>query len=130
MPGCTHRTLHSQPIRHYFGDMNPAVTDYIEQAPAEQRLIMEALRKLIHGTVKDVREEYKWSRPIFATTKDFAYFKTAKSHVTFGFSQASKLDDPDGRLEGTGKDMRHIKLRTMADVDTALMKKWLKALTA
>lgn len=125
-----HRRLHSKPALHYLGNMNPAVTDYIEQASTEQRLIMEALRKLIHSTVKDVREEYKWSRPIFATAKDFAYFKTAKTHVTFGFSQASKLDDPDGRLEGTGKDMRHIKLRTMADVDAALLKKWLKALTA
>lgn len=114
----------------YFARMNDQVTAYIEGASEEQRRIMESVRELVHGTVKDVREDFKWGRPIFATAKDFAYFKTAKSYVTFGFMQASKLDDPDGRLEGTGKDMRHIKLRNMADVDAALLKKWLKVLTA
>ncbi len=71
----------------------------------------------------------RWSRPVFRTTKDFAYLKSAKAHVSFCFTGASKLPDPDGRLEGTGKDMRHIKLRTLADVDAALLKKWLKVLT-
>jgi hypothetical protein len=110
--------------------MNEQVTAYIEGAPEEQRRIMETVRKLVHATVKEVREDFKWGRPIFATAKDFAYFKTAKAHVTFGFMQAGKLDDPDGRLEGTGKDMRHIKLRTLSDVDATLLKKWLKALTS
>ncbi len=110
--------------------MNEQVSGYIAQAPDEQRKIMEAVRKLVHATVKDVREEFKWGRPIFTSTRDFAYFKTAKAHVTLGFTQASKLNDPDGRLEGTGKNMGHIKLRTMADVDAALLKKWLKTLTA
>jgi hypothetical protein len=110
--------------------MHPSVTEYIANAPAEQQAIMTAVRKLIHATVPGVTEEFKWSRPIFRTAKDFAYFKTAKTHVSFGFNEASKLQDPDGRLEGTGKNMRHIKLRTMGDVDAALLKQWLVALTA
>lgn len=109
--------------------MNAQVSGYIAQAPEEQRKIMEAVRRLVHAHVKGAREEFKWSRPIFATTKDFAYLRTSKAYVTFGFYQAGPLDDPDGRLEGTGKNMRHIKLRTLADVDAALLKKWLKALT-
>jgi hypothetical protein len=110
--------------------MNAEVNKYIAQAPDEQRKIMEAVRKLVHGTVKDVREEFKWGRPIFATVKDLAYLKSAKTYVTFGFMQASKLEDPEGRLEGTGRDMRHIKLRELGDVDATLLKKWLKALTS
>lgn len=109
--------------------MHPSVTEYIAKAPAEQQAIMTAVRKLIHATVPNVTEEFKWSRPIFSTEKDFAYFKCAKAHVSFGFTEASKLQDPDRRLEGTGKNMRHIKLRTMGDVDAALLKKWLLALT-
>jgi hypothetical protein len=31
------------------------------------------------------------------------------------------LDDPDGLLEGTGKRMRHVKLRWGRDVDTAAL---------
>jgi len=110
--------------------MHPEVTDHIAKAPAEQQAIMQAIRALIHATVPGVTEEFKWSRPVFRSTKDFAYLKSAKAYVTFGFMEAGKLHDPDGRLEGTGKDMRHIKLRTMADVDEKLLKGWLKALTA
>lgn len=116
--------------RPTFPTMNEQVTAYIEVAPEEQRRIMQDVRKLVHATVNDVREDFKWGRPIFATARDFAYFKTTKAYVTFGFMQAGKLEDPDGKLEGTGKDMRHMKLRTLGDVDAALLKKRLKVLTA
>lgn len=108
--------------------MHPEVTNYIAKAPEEQRRIMEAVRQLIHAAVPGVNEEFKWSRPVYRSTKDFAYLKSAKAYVSFGFMEAGKLHDPDGRLEGTGKDMRHIKLRTLADVDEKLLKGWLKAL--
>jgi len=75
--------------------------------------------------VPQVQEDYKWSRPVFGAGKDFAYLKAAKSHVTFGLVNAEKLHDPHNRLEGTGKDMRHVKLRSMADIDPALFKEWI-----
>jgi len=40
-----------------------------------------------------------------------------KKHVTFGFPFATSLPDPEGLLEGTGKNMRHVKLRTSEDLD-------------
>ncbi len=40
-----------------------------------------------------------------------------KKHVTFGFPFATSLPDPEGLLEGTGKNMRHVKLRTSQDLD-------------
>jgi hypothetical protein len=39
-----------------------------------------------------------------------------KNHVTFGFHFATSLPDSEGLLEGTGKNIRHVKLRTMADL--------------
>jgi len=110
--------------------MNEEVTRYIAEAPGEQRAILEVLRKLLHETVPEAKEEFKWSRPVYRTRQDFAYFKAAKTHVTLGFNKASLLKDPGGRLEGTGKDMRHIKLRTLADVDRPLLAEWFKAAAA
>lgn len=109
--------------------MNPQVTDYIQNAPEEQKAIMESLRELVHQHVLSVQESFKWSRPVFSIDKDIAYFKTAKSYVTFGFMQAEKLTDNLYRLEGTGKDMRHIKIRKLADIDKALLSHWLKDMT-
>lgn len=107
--------------------MNEQITEYINNSPDQQREILEKVRQLIHDNVPQVTEEFKWSRPVFKSKKDFAYLKTAKSYVTLGFMDFSKLDDPENRLEGTGKDMRHVKLKILQDVDPDLFEKWIKA---
>lgn len=110
--------------------MNEQVNAYIDAAPEEQKTIMTILRQLLHATLPNLKEEYKWSRPVFRTTKDVAYFKTAKNYVTLGFFNFEVLDDPHNLLEGTGKDMRHIKLKTVKDIDVELLQKWFVASAA
>jgi len=108
---------------------NTQVTEYIEKAPGETQKIMETVRKLIHDCVPDLVEEFKWSRPIFKTHKDFAYLKAAKSHVTLGFNNYQLLNDKDNRLEGTGEDMRHVKLKSVDDIDNELFMEWFKTVS-
>ena len=51
----------------------------------------------------------------------FAYVNAFKSHMNVGFYFGASLDDPAGMLEGTGKRMRHVKLRPGVERDlTAL----------
>ena len=107
--------------------MNNNVTEYINQAPDQQKKIMEIVRQLIHENAGQVQEEFKWSRPVFRNEKDFAYLKTAKAYVTLGFFNFQKLDDPGNLLEGTGKDMRHIKLKSVDSIDKDLLKKWISS---
>ena len=53
----------------------------------------------------------------------FGYVNAFKDHVNVGFFRGAELHDPNGLLEGTGRFMRHVKLRPERDVDaTALMK--------
>ena len=106
--------------------MNPKVTEYITNAGNRQE-ILQSIRQLIHETVPHVTEEFKWGRPIFRTNKDFAYLKSAKAYVTLGFFSFQKLYDLDNLLEGTGKDMRHIKLKTINDINRSLLTEWFKA---
>jgi hypothetical protein len=51
----------------------------------------------------------------------FGYVNAFKSHVNVGFFQGAALPDPGGLLEGTGKRMRHVKIRPGADLDVAAM---------
>lgn len=106
--------------------MNNEVTKYIKEAPEEQEEIMAKIRELIHAKVPDVIEEFKWSRPIFKQQKDFAYLVANKKHVNFGFSQFEKIKNPTEKLEGTGKTMRHVKLRSLNDIDEQLFGEWLE----
>ena len=53
----------------------------------------------------------------------FAYVNAFRAHVNVGFFRGADIADPKGMLEGTGKFMRHVKLRPERDVDaTTLMK--------
>lgn len=52
----------------------------------------------------------------------FAYVNAFTAHVDVGFFRGAELADPAQLLEGTGKYMRHVKLRPGSDVDaTALV---------
>jgi hypothetical protein len=53
----------------------------------------------------------------------FAYVNAFKAHVNVGFFRGAEIADPDGLLEGTGKLMRHVKLRPERDIDTAALTK-------
>ncbi|MDO5655889.1 MAG: DUF1801 domain-containing protein [Flavobacteriaceae bacterium] len=109
--------------------MNNQVNEYIENAPQEQQEIMKIVREIIHNSVPKVVEEFKWSRPIFISTKDFANFMLNKNDVTIGFTKDyEKLNDHNKILEVTGKTTRHIKLKKASGIDGDLLKDWFKVI--
>ncbi len=54
-----------------------------------------------------------------ACVKDaaFGYVNVFTAHVNVGFFLGATLSDPSGLLEGTGKRMRHIKLKPGKEID-------------
>jgi hypothetical protein len=64
----------------------------------------------------DARELLHDGHPI-ACVEDaaFAYVDVFRAHVNVGFFRGAELADPDGLLEGTGKLMRHVKVRREDD---------------
>ena len=53
----------------------------------------------------------------------FGYVNAFKDHVNVGFFRGAEIADPHGVLEGTGKFMRHVKLRPEQEVDAAALRK-------
>lgn len=51
----------------------------------------------------------------------FAYVDVFKAHVNVGFYCGSELPDPQGLLQGTGKFMRHVKLKPGEAIDEAAL---------
>ena len=47
----------------------------------------------------------------------YTYILPHKRWVNLGFYQGVDLADPEGLLEGTGAKMRHVKIRSMDDVN-------------
>lgn len=107
---------------------NQKVTDFVNKASPDQVEILETLRNLIHNSVSGVSEEIKWNMPVFAKTKDFAYFRFSKKHITLGFYNIDKIKDPDNLLEGTGSTLKHVKINTIDDIKEELLMGWFRSI--
>jgi hypothetical protein len=57
----------------------------------------------------------------------FGYVNAFTAHVNVGFFLGARLEDPRGLLEGTGRYMRHVKLRPDAPVDEAALRLLIEA---
>jgi hypothetical protein len=53
----------------------------------------------------------------------FGYVDAFTGHVNVGFFHGATLDDPTALLEGTGKRMRHVKVRWGQPVDVAALER-------
>ncbi len=72
----------------------------------------------------DVRELLHDGCPV-ACVGDIAmgYVAVFTAHVNVGFFLGAQLDDPAGLLQGSGKRMRHVKLRPDARLDEAALER-------
>jgi hypothetical protein len=72
----------------------------------------------MRGLGGDVRETLHDGMPT-ACVGDaaFAYVNAFSAHASVGFFHGAALPDPAGLLEGTGKRMRHVKLRPGVEVE-------------
>jgi hypothetical protein len=57
----------------------------------------------------------------------FCYIATNAGHVNLGFPHGSSLPDPNRVLEGEGKTMRHIKFRSLRDVERPFVRRYVQA---
>ncbi len=65
---------------------------------------------------------------MFTAKKDIIYLKSAKAYLTLGFFEAQKLGADAEELEGTGKQMRHLKFRKSEEIDPVVLSGWSKTL--
>jgi len=99
------------------------INDYVKKA-GDLEGAAKAVRALVKKTVKGV-EEYvnPWKIPSFDSNGPFCGFMIGSEHVTFIFLRGAALPDPEKLLEGKAKGVRHVKLRSVADVKRPGVKK-------
>ena len=90
---------------------DPAVEAWFSRGEALRGFALPWFERM-RGCGPDVRELMHDGCPT-ACVEDaaFAYVGAFTSHVNVGFFQGASLKDPAGLLHGTGKRMRHVKLR-------------------
>ena len=96
-----------------------SVDSLIASYPEPRRSIVLGLRALVREIAPHLQEQVKWNHPVYGigTAGLFSILPHAR-HVNLQvFNGATLSDHPDRLLEGTGKSMRHVKCRSMTDVE-------------
>jgi hypothetical protein len=100
----------------------PAVDLWFAVGPVELQSIAQEWFVRMRRCGDDVREVMHDGCPV-ACVKDapFGYVNSFNSHVNVGFFYGALLEDPAGLLEGSGKRMRHVKLKPGRNVNAAAL---------
>lgn len=98
---------------------DPAVEAWLDRQPAELGIIARKWFERMRACGLDVLELIHDGCPV-ACVRDvpFAYVNVFKTHVGVGFFVGAALKDPAHLLEGTGKRMRHVKLKPGERIDS------------
>lgn len=100
----------------------PAVDAWFAAPDRELRRIAQPWFERMRGCGEDVRELLADGCPTAcAGEAAFGYVNAFNAHAAVGFFFGAELPDPAGLLEGTGKRMRHVKLRWGQPVDAAAL---------
>jgi hypothetical protein len=97
---------------------DPKVEAWFSEFADPLRLMTRAWFERMRGCGVDVRELVHDGCPV-ACVDDapFGYVNAFTAHASVGFFHGARLADPARLLEGTGKGMRHVKLRPGQEVD-------------
>src|SRR5687768_10334059 len=101
---------------------DPAIETWMREHEGPLGTIARRWFDVMRGCGDDVRELLHDGHPTACVTDAaFAYVNAFTAHVNVGFFHGAELADPAGLLEGTGKHMRHVKLRPDGEIDAAAL---------
>ena len=109
-------------------DAQIPVSEYVRKVPAELRPTLQAARKTIKAIAPQAQETAWRVWPIRYRQGDL-YVVAVGNYprwISVFFFRGGELEDPDGVLEGSGKLMRHIKLRDPKQASAPAVKKMLR----
>jgi len=101
----------------------PAVDLWFKDGLVELQSIAQEWFLRMRSCGDDVREVMNDGCPV-ACVEDapFGYVNSFKSHVNVGFFYGALLNDPARLMEGSGKRMRHVKLKPGRNVNAAALR--------
>jgi hypothetical protein len=119
----------------------PELETLLADHSEDVREVFDRLRTLVLAVMPGVTEEvdlpdhltaYGYVEGVRTTTRmrmrDLLVAIAPHSrHVNLQFADGALLDDPEGLVEGTGKRIRHVKVRTLADAERPALRRLIEA---
>jgi len=103
-------------------ERDPAVDAWLDERQGELGAIARHWFDVMRKCGDEVRELVHDGCPVACLgDAPFGYVNVFTAHVNVGFFHGSSLPDPDHLLEGSGKSMRHVKLRPAVPANVAAL---------
>jgi hypothetical protein len=107
--------------------------DAVAKTGAHARELAYLLRKLVAEVMPNV-VEVPWPNMRMASygvgpkkkSEHFCYISAQKDDVNLGFYYGAELPDPEELLEGTGKLLRHVKIREAKPIRSRALRRLLQ----
>ena len=116
------------PTKESKADFDLLLTKYGD----EVRTLAVKTRRLVLDVLPDADEKtyWGWSNTWYGTSDKSAdaifTISPQKAYVSLYFLRGTELSDPDGLLEGSGKKLRHVKIRDAVDLKTVSLRELMK----
>jgi hypothetical protein len=109
-------------------ERDPAIDAWLDQHRGELGAIARHWFDGMRKCGDEVREVLHDGCPVACLgDAPFAYVNVFTSHVNVGFFHGAALPDPSRLLQGTGKRMRHVKLKPGTAADAASLSRLIEA---
>jgi hypothetical protein len=83
----------------------------------EKHLVLNAMREIVFESYNETDERMMYGGIMFSLdTDDFGGLFVRKNHISFEFIKGFLMKDPNKLLEGNGKYRRHLKIKSIDDI--------------
>ena len=104
--------------------------DLLKGASSDVKAIAQKLREIVFADLPEAIETTRLGDGAATygpgpkkTTESHVYIMPKGDYVNLGFFHGSSLKDADKLLEGTGKKMRHVKVRSLEEAENPALRK-------
>ena len=109
-------------------ERDPAIDAWMNEHAGQLGAIAHQWFEVMRKCGDEVRELLHDGCPVACLgDAPFGYVNVFNSHVNVGFFHGAALPDPAHLLQGTGKFMRHVKLRSGTATDRAALSRLIEA---
>jgi hypothetical protein len=106
--------------------MDPKIQRFFAQLPDHKMKLAMQVRDIFLSADEKITEAIKWNQLTFIYRGNLAFIYSLgrTDYINLGFWKAVQLRDPKKLLEGTGKGMRHLKIRSEKDISARQIRAW------
>jgi hypothetical protein len=97
------------------------VREYLKQYPNKMVRLVLKTRELILKIEPNLDEKIRWKNLTYGNKKMLIALVIHQKHLNLEFVNGRELTEMGYSLEGTGKNLRHLKIRTDSDLKSELI---------